>query len=454
MNKKGFTLIELLATIVVLALILSISIYVATNVIKKSKENTYNVTKHEVESNADSYLIENNGRLFYITSDNNEYEYQCITVENLIDYGYLDNDVTKSLIDENQNVKKEDYVYIERDINTKSITKSVYVTPDSKYASICPNAVKATGDIVIKVNPDDNKWSKYKDITIIYRLKNLNNQRELYKYLFNHSYSNTSTYNSNNDTFENNIKTKTVRATSNGTLLTDITFEGNKIANKTLVVSKIDTVGPVIAKGNYTGNKTVRHTVTYPLVVTDASSGVDTGSFTAKDIIVKIGTSTIDDYSLKHDGNGKYSLTINSDLYNGKVVLNISKNKVLDLVVDNVKNGNNDTTLDTGVTFDNTYKVTYDMNGGSGTIGATTYLYATSGTVALTTSKPTRTGYTFLGWNTNKNATTTSYAAGAAYNKNVLNDVTLYAIWKANTYTITYNANGGSGAPGVTTYTY
>ena len=91
----------------------------------------------------------------------------------------------------------------------------------------------------------------------------------------------------------------------------------------------------------------------------------------------------------------------------------------------------------------NTYKITYNANGGSGAPGVQSYTYAASGTITLSSVKPIRTGYSFLGWSTNKSATTATYGAGAAYNRNITANVTLYAIWKINTYTITYNANGG-----------
>ena len=454
MNRKGFTLVELLATIVVLVLIFGITIYIALQVINKSKQNTYKVTTHEVEKNASSYLSENSGRLFYITDDEGKYEYQCLTVENLIDYGYLNNDVTKSLIDEHQNVDPSDYIYIERDINTKAVTKSVYVTPGSEYEKICPEAVKATGDIAISSNPSNDEWSRYKDITIVYKLKNLNNQRELGEYSFNKIFNGTSEYNEANDMFKNNTLTKVVRATSIGNVRADIKHGSNEIANKDFIVGNIDRVGPVIDKGSYTGNTSVRHTLTYPLVVTDSGSGANYSSFTKEDIIVKIGTTNISNFSLDNKGNGKYNVTVNSDLSNGKVTFAIPQDKVFDTVVDETKNGNKNTSIDTGVTFDNTYRVTYNLNGGTGSIPDTTYVYAESGTVSLTSTKPTKTGYTFQGWDTNKNATTATYAAGANYSKNVLKDVTLYAIWKANEYKVSYDANGGTGAPTATSYTY
>ena len=70
----------------------------------------------------------------------------------------------------------------------------------------------------------------------------------------------------------------------------------------------------------------------------------------------------------------------------------------------------------------------------------------------LSTTAPTRTGYTFQGWGTSSSTTTVSYAAGANYTANEA--ITLYAVWKANTYTVSYNANGGTGAPSSQTKTY
>lgn len=96
------------------------------------------------------------------------------------------------------------------------------------------------------------------------------------------------------------------------------------------------------------------------------------------------------------------------------------------------------------------YKVAYNANGGSGAPGSQTKWYGTN--LTLSSTKPTRTGYKFQGWGTSASDTTVDYAAGATYSANAA--ITLYAIWKANTYTVSYNANGGSGAPGSQTKTY
>jgi len=102
----------------------------------------------------------------------------------------------------------------------------------------------------------------------------------------------------------------------------------------------------------------------------------------------------------------------------------------------------------------NTYKIGYDANGGSEAPSEQTYTYSDSGTINLSTTIPTRAGYTFLGWSLSPSATSASYSAGQAWNRSNASNYTLYAIWRVNTYKITYNANGGSGAPGQQSYTY
>lgn len=95
------------------------------------------------------------------------------------------------------------------------------------------------------------------------------------------------------------------------------------------------------------------------------------------------------------------------------------------------------------------YTVKYNANGGSGAPSSQTKWKDQA--LTLSNTKPTRTGYSFQGWATSASGSV-AYAAGASYTANAT--VTLYAVWKANTYTVSYNANGGTGAPGNQTKTY
>lgn len=96
------------------------------------------------------------------------------------------------------------------------------------------------------------------------------------------------------------------------------------------------------------------------------------------------------------------------------------------------------------------YKISYNANGGSGAPSSQTKWYGTN--ITLSSTKPTRTGYSFKGWGTSSTDTTVDYNPGATYSSNAA--IALYAIWTANTYTVSYNANGGSGAPSSQTKTY
>ena len=102
-----------------------------------------------------------------------------------------------------------------------------------------------------------------------------------------------------------------------------------------------------------------------------------------------------------------------------------------------------------------TYTVKYDNNVDSsdtsvtqptGSTADSNHTYGVAKT--LTANGYTRTGYTFIGWNTKPDGTGTAYGN----EESVINltdvqngTVTLYAQWGVKTYVIRYNANGGEG---------
>lgn len=95
------------------------------------------------------------------------------------------------------------------------------------------------------------------------------------------------------------------------------------------------------------------------------------------------------------------------------------------------------------------YTISYNANGGSGAPGSQTKYYGK--TLKLSSTKPTRTGYTFKGWS-KSSAGSVAFAAGASYTTNASD--TLYAVWETNTYTVNLDANGGSGGAASVTKTY
>ena len=104
-----------------------------------------------------------------------------------------------------------------------------------------------------------------------------------------------------------------------------------------------------------------------------------------------------------------------------------------------------------------TYAVTYNANGAtSGSVPTDSHSYSSSDntvTVLGNTGSLAKTGYTFNGWNASNDGTGTHYSVGSTFT--ISANTTLYAEWTINQYTLTYNANGGTGTlPEGDTYDY
>ena len=84
-----------------------------------------------------------------------------------------------------------------------------------------------------------------------------------------------------------------------------------------------------------------------------------------------------------------------------------------------------------------TYSITYDFAGGTGSHCSNTSV-PQGDTYTICDNAPTKEGHTFLHWSDG----TSTYAAGATITPT--GDVTLTAVWKANTYTVTWNSNGAT----------
>ena len=96
--------------------------------------------------------------------------------------------------------------------------------------------------------------------------------------------------------------------------------------------------------------------------------------------------------------------------------------------------------------------ITYNANGGS-TVPKSTDVQSSS-TSAITLVSPgsmAKTGYSFGGWSTTSNGT----SIGSTITP-VANNIVLYAVWVPSVYVVSFDANGGTGAPDSATanYTY
>ena len=86
------------------------------------------------------------------------------------------------------------------------------------------------------------------------------------------------------------------------------------------------------------------------------------------------------------------------------------------------------------------HTIHYNANSGSNAPTDQTKTYGQA--LSLSSSKPTRNGYTFLGWNTKADGTGTDYASGANYTHDQDGGtVTLYAKWTPWKHVLHYNKN-------------
>ena len=106
-----------------------------------------------------------------------------------------------------------------------------------------------------------------------------------------------------------------------------------------------------------------------------------------------------------------------------------------------VSNGSTRTLIDNvrpQVRYVQSYDISFNANGGSGAPGAMKKQAGIN--LVLPETRLERVGYVFLGWSMDASASQASYPPGGYFPEN--RDATLYAVWEARNYGITYHANG------------
>ncbi len=86
------------------------------------------------------------------------------------------------------------------------------------------------------------------------------------------------------------------------------------------------------------------------------------------------------------------------------------------------------------------YKLSFDLNGGTGNISAIDMSYGEKISDNLTDVIPTKTGYTFVGWVKSDGSDLTDADVMTE------NGFTVYAKWEANKYKLSFDLNGGTGS--------
>ena len=102
------------------------------------------------------------------------------------------------------------------------------------------------------------------------------------------------------------------------------------------------------------------------------------------------------------------------------------------------------------VTFSHTPTAAADAPTSSISSGA----YVLANTSLTFTAKDAKTGYTWKGWYDNNAGTGTALSTNKAYTRSTTSNTTIYAVYTTNTYTVAFNANGGTGTMSAQNFTY
>ena len=223
-----------------------------------------------------------------------------------------------------------------------------------------------------------------------------------------------------------------------------IDSDGNKVT-ATRQITIIDKIEPSVELGTNGGTYTIAPNSDSAQITTKITAQ-DNGGSGLNNLQYQISSSTTlptdDDPNWKTFTNGS---TVTENKTGGTWYL---YTKVTD------KAGNRANHIQKSDPYVVNYSVTYDENGGTGSMPTDTVSYGSS--YITRENKFTRIGYDFIGWNETPDGTGkdwTSYIGKPlawSYNKSI----TLYAQWKAKTYTVTYNANGGTGSMAADTVAY
>ncbi len=149
---------------------------------------------------------------------------------------------------------------------------------------------------------------------------------------------------------------------------------------------------------------------------------------------------TISDNTAEYIGGGLY---ISADFSIEGGTIENNKAKTTDgLYVESEGSITGGTITDKIEKWNGCYSITYDPNKGTGNTAIQFYDGSLSDKVALLKNKFARNGFSFADWNTKEDGSGNSYDKEAGRDTG---DIVLYAQWIPKSFTVKFNANGGSG---------
>ena len=444
LNKKGYTLIELLVVIVVIGLILGFATFGIIKAYNNSKGKASDISEGSIIDAGETYANEKtNDENYWKNIIDKEEKYFCVTIEELMN---------KGLLDKKANIKSDKF-----NIHSYVLVKKNKVT-----------SVNSNGEILTDINSDDYKVcsGSISDEKIISYPKL--DKGDSYTDEIDVPFSDAIT-----DSEDEITDRVCMYGDSSANIKETGTIEGNDCKLLGLKQNSIYYLRVCMktSRGNYLCSNTESRTTKK-----------------IKDPIITINNNVNIEY--KNDGiNGEagyyfnsmikgtsdkdvQECTLSNNIFtcqdgNTKEIKGFTWYKTLDnnINITHTENGNGKITARTldksnnmaeSVKEISVYKIVFKKGTADTIDGVATDIEKLctaekSKTCSVTSPSVEKNGYEIIGWNTSNSATTSSWNVNTS--KSISTNSTYYPITKLNTYTVSYNANGGSGAPASQTKT-
>ena len=442
LNRKGYTLIELLAVVVVIGLVIGLSAYGVITAYNNSKGKATIISESSIKKSASVFSEEkanDSDRWIDISSG----KYFCTTIEELMNNGLLD----KKAKLEGNNVKKYSYIVIKKNkVTLVNSDPRLLISDNSEEEEykVCTGNIK---NEEIKTYPSLDTGTSYTDeirtpFTDGEAESSITDRKCLYG--DTSGIINKEGKVVNNECVFDNLKDDTdyyirvcMETEKNSTMCSNTESRTTKkikepiitINNNVNIEYKNDGIN---GEAGYYFNSMIKGTSNKDVQECTLSNNIFTcQDGNTKEIKGFTWYKTLDNnINITHteNGNGKITArTLDKSNNMAESVKEISVYKII------FKKGTADT-ID-GVATDIEKLCTAEK----------------SKTCSVTSPSIEKNGYEIIGWNTSNSATTSSWNVNTS--KSISANSTYYPITKLNTYTVSYNANGGSRAPASQTKT-
>lgn len=447
-SNKGFTLIELLATILIIGLVLGIITYGIISSVNKAKKKSTILSLTSVKEAARTYSGELGEDSWKNISDYED-TYFCVTIEELINKGLL-NKNAKSI--ENSG-KIVDYVVVIKNKTTKVIKKEEILTEsnseDVSY-QICTGNIK--NEVITSKTKIDNTTSYTDSVEI--NFTDAKFETEITERYCEYGESSANMNNKGTITNKTCSLDGLVKNKNYYTRVCMVSQRESVSCSDTVTVTTKDIVAPTIAVDT---NKNNSVKITYNNTNIKGDSYYYFKSTIDGTSSINVSTCSLnnDKYTCNNDSINNITKDTWYKVSNKEISITYSTPGNITITAETRDKSNNSTPITKEFSL---YKTTFNK-GNADTIGGQTNnielmcLANKGNSCSITSPSIEKSGYQVIGWNTNSNATTSSWNVNTS--KSINSTKVYYPIFKLNTYTVNYNCGTGSGtAPTPQTATY